>query len=173
LKSAADPSEAKAEPINRRDWHDPQPHHEQGPIGAREGLIAGGLTKNRRQARAVILSHQLGWEVRLLVGSQAELVQSQVCRSQEEVLSTGETWKSAMLEKGWGTTTSGSLGRRAHQGAGARGLRAHSHNRRSGFLYCVIASRCHLHYGVESWIRDTRVECGHVEKYGLEFQPDT
>jgi hypothetical protein len=40
LKSAADPSEAKADPINRRDWHDPQPRHEQGLIGARDGLIA-------------------------------------------------------------------------------------------------------------------------------------
>jgi hypothetical protein len=43
LKSAADPSEAKAEPINRRDWHDPQSHHEQDRIGARDGLIAVGL----------------------------------------------------------------------------------------------------------------------------------
>ena len=43
LKSAADPSEAKAEPINRRDWPDPQPHHEQSHIGARDGLIAAGL----------------------------------------------------------------------------------------------------------------------------------
>src|SRR5688572_22852020 len=42
LKSAADPREAKAEPINRRDWHDPQPHHEQDLIGARDGLNAVG-----------------------------------------------------------------------------------------------------------------------------------
>jgi len=40
LKSAADPSEAKAKPINCRDWHDPQPHYEQGLSGARDGLIA-------------------------------------------------------------------------------------------------------------------------------------
>jgi hypothetical protein len=43
LKSAADPSEAKAEPMNRRDWHDPQPRHEHGLIGARGGLIAVAL----------------------------------------------------------------------------------------------------------------------------------
>ena len=48
------------------------------------------LHKNRREARAAILTHQLGWEVRLLVGSQLEVVQTQVCRSQDEVLSTGE-----------------------------------------------------------------------------------
>ena len=35
------------------------------------------VTKNRRKARAVIFSHQFGWEVRLLVGSQEELVSSQ------------------------------------------------------------------------------------------------
>jgi hypothetical protein len=43
LKSSADPSEAAAESINGRDWHDPQPHHEQDHIGARNGVIAVGL----------------------------------------------------------------------------------------------------------------------------------
>jgi hypothetical protein len=37
------------------------------------------LHKNRREARAVIFSHVFGWEVRLLVGSQREVVQTQVC----------------------------------------------------------------------------------------------
>src|SRR4029434_4758850 len=32
VESAHDQSEAKAEPINCRDWHDPQPHHEQGAL---------------------------------------------------------------------------------------------------------------------------------------------
>jgi hypothetical protein len=59
------------------------------------------LHKNRREARAVIVTHQLGWEVRLLVGAQLEVVQTQVCRTQEDVLSTGEQWKAAMSEKGW------------------------------------------------------------------------
>jgi hypothetical protein len=39
--------------------------------------------------------------VRLLVGTQLEAVQTQVCRSQEEVFTTGEQWKAAMMEKGW------------------------------------------------------------------------
>jgi hypothetical protein len=30
------------------------------------------VTKNRRKARAVILSHQFGWEVRLLIGSRED-----------------------------------------------------------------------------------------------------
>jgi len=37
LKSATDPSEAKAESINRHDWDDPQPHHKQDAL---DGLIA-------------------------------------------------------------------------------------------------------------------------------------
>jgi hypothetical protein len=59
------------------------------------------LQKNRCTARAVLFTHQLGFEVRLLVGAQLEVVQTQVCRSQDEVLSTGEQWKAAMTEKGW------------------------------------------------------------------------
>jgi hypothetical protein len=59
------------------------------------------LHKNRREARAVLFTHQLGWEVRLVVGAQSEVVQTQVCRTQEEVLATGEQWKAGMAEKGW------------------------------------------------------------------------
>ena len=44
------------------------------------------LTKNRREARAVLRTHQLGWEVWLLVGQQAGPVRSQVCRTQDEVV---------------------------------------------------------------------------------------
>ena len=59
------------------------------------------FTKNRRTARAALFSHQLGWRLRLLVGRQQETVQTQVCRTEDEVLTTGETWKAAMKEKGW------------------------------------------------------------------------
>ena len=31
------------------------------------------LQKNRREARAALFTHQLGWEVRLLIGSQLEV----------------------------------------------------------------------------------------------------
>ena len=48
------------------------------------------VRKNRRQARAVIMTHQLGWEVRLPIGAQSEVVKTQVCRTPEEVLTTGE-----------------------------------------------------------------------------------
>jgi hypothetical protein len=46
-----------------------------------------------------LLSHQLGWELRLEVNG--DLQRSQVCSSQDEVLATGEEWNGAMLEKGW------------------------------------------------------------------------
>jgi hypothetical protein len=77
--------------LQRPDWHGTS--RELGDLFV--------LHKNRREARAVIVTHQLGWEVRLLVGAQLEVVQTQVCRTQEDVLSTGEQWKAAMLEKGW------------------------------------------------------------------------
>jgi hypothetical protein len=77
--------------LQRHDWHG-------FPIELGDLFI---LTKNKRRAMCLLLSHQFGWEVRLLVGSQHEIVQSQVCRSQEEVLTIGEQWKAAMIEKGW------------------------------------------------------------------------
>jgi hypothetical protein len=58
------------------------------------------LKKNRRTAMCRLRSHQFGWEVRLFIGPD-EIVQTQVCRSQEGVLTTGEQWKAAMIEKGW------------------------------------------------------------------------
>jgi hypothetical protein len=59
------------------------------------------LRKIRREAKAVLFTHQLGWEVQLIIDAQAEGVQTQVCRTQEKVLSTGEQWKAAMGGKGW------------------------------------------------------------------------
>ena len=59
------------------------------------------LTKNKRKTRCVLQTHPLGWELRLFVNSQLDIVQSHVCRTQDEVLTTGEQWKTAMVEKGW------------------------------------------------------------------------
>ena len=33
--------------------------------------------------------------MRLLIGTQAEVVQTQVCRTQDDVLATGDQWKAA------------------------------------------------------------------------------
>lgn len=77
--------------LQRSNWHGT-------PVALGELFI---LHKNRREAKALLFTHQLGWEVRLIVGAQAEVVQTQVCRTQEEVLSTAEQWNAAMKEKGW------------------------------------------------------------------------
>jgi len=45
-----------------------------------------------------VFSHQFGWELRLEVG---ELFRTQVCRSSDEVVTTAENWKAAMIEKSW------------------------------------------------------------------------
>ena len=59
------------------------------------------LTKgsNRRTAKCELWTHLFGWELRLFANGQ--MVKTQVCRTQDEVMSTGDAWKVAMLEKGW------------------------------------------------------------------------
>jgi hypothetical protein len=44
-------------------------------------------------------THVFGWEVRLEIDG--DLQRSEVCRSKEAVFTAGETWKNAMIEKGW------------------------------------------------------------------------
>jgi hypothetical protein len=39
------------------------------------------LKKNRREATCKLRSHQFGWELRLFIGSQNDVVQTHVCRS--------------------------------------------------------------------------------------------
>jgi hypothetical protein len=52
------------------------------------------------EAACRLVTHQLGWELRLEVAG--SLQRSQVCRTQDEVLDTSDEWKAAMIEKGWG-----------------------------------------------------------------------
>ena len=77
--------------LQRPDWHG-------SPVELGELFI---LHRGKRTARCVLRIHQLGWEVRLFIGTQLDVVQSQVCRTQDDVLMTGEQWKAAMIEKGW------------------------------------------------------------------------
>ena len=44
-------------------------------------------------------THALGWEVRLEING--DLQRSEVFRSQDDVLTAGEAWKAAMIDKGW------------------------------------------------------------------------
>jgi hypothetical protein len=77
--------------LQRPDWHG-------SPVDLGELFI---LKKNGREATFKLRSHQFGWELLSYVGRQLEVVQSQVCHSQDEVLTTGEEWNTAMIEKGW------------------------------------------------------------------------
>jgi len=56
------------------------------------------LRKGDKVARCSLVTHQLGWELRLIT---TDLLRSQVCRSTEEVLTTHEHWKTALVAKGW------------------------------------------------------------------------
>ena len=56
------------------------------------------LRKGEKIARCILVSHQLGWELRLMTN---DLLRSQVCRSSDEVLDTQELWQAALLAKGW------------------------------------------------------------------------
>jgi len=59
---------------------------------------AWSLRKGGKVVRCSLVTHQFGW------GAPADHhgpVRSQVCRSADEILSTHEEWKSAMVEKGW------------------------------------------------------------------------
>jgi hypothetical protein len=55
--------------------------------------------ERRLDAICRLMSHQFGWEVVLDVNG--ELQRSQVCQSQDDVLSTGEQWRAGMIEAGW------------------------------------------------------------------------
>jgi hypothetical protein len=56
------------------------------------------LRKGEKVARCTLVTHPLGWELRLMT---TDLWRSQVCRSPEEILNTHEQWKAAIREKGW------------------------------------------------------------------------
>jgi hypothetical protein len=59
------------------------------------------VRKNGVEARCILRSHQSGWELCLQMGLNRDFLKTQVCRNQEEVLTTREQWKAAMIEKGW------------------------------------------------------------------------
>jgi hypothetical protein len=65
-------------------------------------LLDRGGTKSENAETACesardVLSHEFGWELRLEVG---DLFRTQVVRSPEEILTSQESWKAAMPEKG-------------------------------------------------------------------------
>jgi hypothetical protein len=57
------------------------------------------LKKGTKTASCEVWSHILGHELRAFVGG--ELVQSSVCKTLEELVSTQEQWRTAFEAKGW------------------------------------------------------------------------
>ena len=60
-----------------------------------------GRSGDTPAAAPASLSPAIATGTLLFAGSQLEILQSQVCRSQDEGLTTGEQWKAAMIDKGW------------------------------------------------------------------------
>jgi hypothetical protein len=56
------------------------------------------LKKGNRLARCALQTHPLGLELRLIAGS--ELLQSRLCRRQDDVLNTCERWKAPKQPEG-------------------------------------------------------------------------
>ena len=52
-----------------------------------------------KEAICELFTHEFGHELRLTASG--ELIASQVCRNNEQILTTQEQWKKAMVEKGW------------------------------------------------------------------------
>ena len=79
--------------LQRAHWNG-QPTH----VG---NLFRVSRARGEKQLRAVcqLWTHALGWEVRLEING--DLQRSEVFRSQDDVLTAGETWKATMLERGW------------------------------------------------------------------------
>ena len=71
---------------------------ERSQQGTRALEPATTLRKGDKVARCSLVTHPFGWELRLIT---TDLVRSQVCRTGDEILSTQEQWKAAMIEKGW------------------------------------------------------------------------
>jgi hypothetical protein len=84
-----------------------QPTFFSAPIGSdlpspwvKAGVSTNRSAVGRDKPCARLWSHQLGWELRLVIDG-GELQRSQVCRSNDEILDTQAQWKSAMVGKGW------------------------------------------------------------------------
>jgi hypothetical protein len=57
--------------------------------------------RNGRQLEAIcwLRTHELGWE--LVLNVNGNLQRPEVCRSRDEVLDRTESWRVAMMERGW------------------------------------------------------------------------
>ncbi len=58
------------------------------------------LTRAPATLCCALSTHSLGWELRLASG--ANLLRSQVCKTEDEVFSTSTAWEVEARAKGWG-----------------------------------------------------------------------
>jgi hypothetical protein len=56
-------------------------------------------TRNDRTLTVELRTHPMGWELRALVG--LEMQRTQVCRTEPEVVTTSESWRTEAATKGW------------------------------------------------------------------------
>jgi hypothetical protein len=80
--------------VQRPDWHGPATLLGEG--WRLRKVVCG----HPRQAVSELWSHQLGWELRLVIDA-GDLERSQVVRSNDEILTVTEQWKAAMVSRGW------------------------------------------------------------------------
>ena len=59
------------------------------------------VRKNNVEARCILRSHPLGWEVCLQVGLNLQFLQTEICRTKADVRETTKQWKAALVEKEW------------------------------------------------------------------------
>ena len=55
--------------------------------------------KAARKMTCRLVTHPLGWELRLLIGE--ELFQSETCRTDTKVFEVADRWESEVASKGW------------------------------------------------------------------------
>ena len=56
-------------------------------------------SKGDKALRVQLRTHPMGWELRAFVG--LDMHRSQVCKAEDEVLSTSDNWKAEAVTKGW------------------------------------------------------------------------
>lgn len=57
------------------------------------------LHKGRKTAECSVWSHVLGFELRLEAGG--EILRTEVCRTQDDLIRVYEEWRTALATKGW------------------------------------------------------------------------
>jgi hypothetical protein len=60
-------------------------------------VMPGRCAKGGKVARCILVTHPLGWELRLMT---SDLLSSLLCRTSQEILCPHEQWRAAMIEKG-------------------------------------------------------------------------